>query len=156
MDPQETGIAAPKHAGDKPAERKRQKQKNEGKEGILLEWKTMLMFIFTDMIRPLRRRTNTKMSYLVYPEGGLWTIQPNSVCRLSWVIDQRDDKRGEWSKPCSAVTLMQPRCAPSIAFTSQTPTWARRTDISGQHEHVLLHERVLLRVNQPISCDHRI
>lgn len=69
MDPQDAGIAAPKHAGDKPAGRKRPKQESVGKERIRVERKTMFVFIFTDVIRPQRRRTNTEMWYLVYPGG---------------------------------------------------------------------------------------
>lgn len=54
MDPQDAGIAAPKHAGAKPAGRKRQKRENVGKERIRVEWKTMFVFIFTQTWSGLR------------------------------------------------------------------------------------------------------
>lgn len=48
MDPHETGIAAPKHAGNKP-DKKRQKQKKYKERleqwGFHVQWNTMFMFI---------------------------------------------------------------------------------------------------------------
>lgn len=82
MDPHETGIAAPKHAGNKPAGRKRQKQKKKKKTDFMWS-ETQWLFIFT-WTWPILCLDGQIQKYVVFGlSGGDYKAFCQILCRMT-------------------------------------------------------------------------